>query len=101
MEKPLKILVGNLQDKYTHLSTFNDGQPEELLALLRNCKIVIDGTRTAAASDRINYLRTTLRGTNLREFEELALSGNLTANHIKKGIEGLLCYFPPLNALYK
>ena len=73
-----------------NISTFNDGQPEELLALLRNCNIAIDGTGTTTASGRINYLSTMLRGTNLREFDELALSGNLTANHLKHIKEGLL-----------
>ena len=84
-----------------NISTFKDDQPEELLALLRNCKIAIDGTGTATASDRINYLRTMLRGTNLREFYKLELSGNLTANHLKHITEGLIYYFPPLNELYK
>ena len=84
-----------------NIYTFKDDQPEELLALLRNCKIAIDGTGTAAASYRINYLRTMLSGTNLREFDELALSGYLTANHLKHITEGLIYYFPPINAIYK
>ena len=100
LEKLLTSRIGKLQDKYTHLSTFNDDQQEELLELLRNCKIKIDGTGTATSSGRINDLRTMLLEKKLREFDELALSGNLTANHLKHITEGLLYYFPPLNALY-
>ena len=65
------------------MSTFEDGQPEEFLALLRNFKISIDVTGMTTDSGRVNYLHTMLRGTRLRDFDELALAGNLTNNHLK------------------
>ena len=49
-----------------NISTFNDGQPEEFLALMRNFKITIDGTGTTTASGQINYLYKILCGTSLR-----------------------------------
>ena len=42
--------------------TFNNGQPEELLALLKNWKIATDVTGTTLSSGQIKYLRTLLRG---------------------------------------
>ena len=59
-----------------NISTFDNSQPEELLALLRKFKIEIDGTVTATVSGCINYLQTMLHGTSLREFDRLALAGN-------------------------
>ena len=54
-----------------NMNTFDDGQPEKFLSLLKNFKIAIDGTRTTTPSGRINYLRTMLRGQALREFDKL------------------------------
>ena len=71
-----------------NISTFDDGQPEELIALLRNFRIAIDGTNRTTASGHINYLRAMLCGTSLREFDELALAGNSTVNHLKHITEG-------------
>ena len=48
------------------MNTFDDGQPEELLALLKNFNIEIDGTVTTTPKGRINYLCTILRGQALR-----------------------------------
>ena len=73
-----------------NISTFNDGQSEEFLALLRNFNIETDGAGTTTSSGCINYLRTMLRGTSLRELNKLALAGNSTANHLKHIMEGLL-----------
>ena len=39
-----------------NMSTFDDGQAEEFLALLRNSKIRIDGTGTNSPSGWMNYL---------------------------------------------
>ena len=72
------------------MSTFDDGQPEELLALLRKFKIAIDGTGTTFPSGRINYLRVILCGSSLREFYKLSLQGNTINNYIKHITEGLL-----------
>ena len=77
------------------MSTFDDSQSEEFLAQLRIFKIAIDGTGTTTASVWINYLRTMLRETTLREYDELALAGNLTNKHIKHIMEGLLKHLTP------
>ena len=45
--------------------TFEDVQPEGLPVLLRNWKIVTDGTGTTSALVRINYLRKLLLGASL------------------------------------
>ena len=79
-----------------NISTFDNGQPEEFLALLRNFKIEIYGTVMDTAAVRINYQRTMLHGTSLREFNGLALAGNSTANHLNHTTEGLIDYPPPL-----
>ena len=50
-----------------NISTFNDGQLEKFLALLRRIKIKIDETSTTPVLVWINYLRTMLCGTVLRE----------------------------------
>ena len=41
-----------------NMFTFDGVQPEELLALLRNFKIAIDGIGTTTPTGRINYLLT-------------------------------------------
>ena len=66
-----------------NMFTFNDGQPEELLALLRKSKIAIDGTGTTTPTGRIKYLPTMLRGKSIMEFDKLSLQGNTANNHLK------------------
>ena len=73
-----------------NMSTFDDGPPEEFFVLLRNFKIIIDGTSTNSPTGWIKYLCTILRGQSLREFYELSLQVNMTNNHIKHITEGLL-----------
>ena len=51
-----------------NMYNFDDGQPEECLALLRNWKIATDGNGTTSPSGRIIYLRTLLYGSSFREF---------------------------------
>ena len=81
---------------------FDDIQPGELLLLLKNFKIAIDGTRTTTAYGQINYRSTMLRGKTLREFNELQSKyGGSTNNHIKLIQEGLLEYFFPIDSLSK
>ena len=62
---------------------------------MRNFKIKIDGTGTITASGRINYLCTMIVETSLREFDELALAGDLTNCHLKHIMEGLLKHLTP------
>ena len=50
----------------TKMYNFDDGQPEELLVLLRNFKITMDGTGMTSPSGRINYLYMMLCGSSLR-----------------------------------
>ena len=42
--------------------TFENGQPEEFLQLMKNFKRAVDGTETTTTAGKINYLRTMLRG---------------------------------------
>ena len=85
-----------------NMNTFDYGQPEEFLSLLRNFKIIIDGNLTTTPYSWINYIRTMLRGQSLREFDELqSQHGGATINHIKLIQEGLLEYFFPINSLSK
>lgn len=79
LEKPLTTASETCK---INKSTFDYGQPEELLVLLRNFQIEIDGTGTTTASGRINYLHTMIRGTSLRELDKLALVGNSITNHL-------------------
>ena len=81
--------------------TFDDDQPEELLALMRDWEITTDRTGTTSASGRINDLRTLLRGEVLREFDELSQQGNTTNKLLKITPKGLLELFFPMNSLYK
>ena len=71
------------------MSNFDDSQPEELITLLRNFRITIDGNVMTSPSGWINYLRKMLRGASLTEFDELSPQGNTTNNHIKHIMEGL------------
>ena len=83
------------------MSTFDDGQPEKSLTLLRNFKTAVDGTGMTTPTGRINYLRTMLRGKILGGFDKLSLQGNTTNNHLNHIVEGLLDEFFPLHALSK
>ena len=76
------------------------GQPEEFLALLKNFSITIDGVGTSSVSGRINGLRAILHGQDLIEVDKLAsqISGT-TNSHMNHITEGLLWYFPRINAL--
>ena len=65
------------------MSTFNNGQQEEFLALLRYFIIAIDVTSTTAPTGRINYLCTVLLGQILRGFDKLSLQRNTVNNHRK------------------
>ena len=43
-----------------NIVTFENGQPEEFLQLMKNFNIAVDGTGTATLAGKINYLRTML-----------------------------------------
>ena len=43
-----------------NIVTFENGQPEDFLQLMKNFNIEVDGTGTATAAEKINYLRTML-----------------------------------------
>ena len=48
------------------MATFENGQPEYFLMLLKNVKTAIDRTQTSLDVERINHLRTMLRVEALR-----------------------------------
>ena len=72
------------------MSIFDNARPEEFLALLIKLNISIEGADTTLPSGQINHLRTIIRVSSPREFEELALQVNTTNNHFKHITEGLL-----------
>ena len=49
-----------------NMSTFDDGQPEEFLAQLKNFEIRIGGTGTTMPTGRIKYLCTMIHGQSPR-----------------------------------
>ena len=63
-----------------NMSTFDDGQPEEFLALLKNSRIEIYGTVITSPSGRINYLSMMLCEQVLRELDELVSQNNGSTN---------------------
>ena len=81
---------------------FKNGQPEELFALLKKFKKTIDVTRTATVSGRINYIWVVVCREFLRDFEYIVSQSSGTTNAYLKDIqEGLIAYFPPLDAVAK
>ena len=64
--------------------TFDHGQLEEFLQLMKNFKRVVDGTGTATVAGNINYPLTILHWESLQDFDKLA-SQNLGTNntHLK------------------
>ena len=71
------------------VQTFKNGKPEEFLQMMKDFKTAVDGTGT----------NTILHGEALREFDAITGQVRSTNNtHLKKIKEGLLSYFPPLNA---
>ena len=84
------------------MNTFDDGKPEEFLALPKNFNIAIDVTGATNPSGRIIYLHVMLRGQALREFDELqSQNSGSTNNHLKLIQEVLLEYFTPINSISK
>ena len=82
--------------------TFEHRQPEELLQLMKNFKRVVDNTGTTTAEGKINYIRNLFCGELLREFDKLSNQNSGTKIlHLKFIREGLLGYFPTINALSK
>ena len=81
--------------------TFEHGQPEEFIQLIKNFKRAVYGTETTTAANKINYLHTLLSGEALRELDKLASQNAGTNNtHLKFIQEGLLGVFI-INALSK
>ena len=63
--------------------------------LMKNFKTAIEGTGTALATGKIDYILTLLRGEEPREFDKLASQKTGKRNaHLKFIHEGLLGYFP-------
>ena len=85
-----------------NMVTFENSQPEEFLALLKNFKIAINGIGTTSVTVRIKYLRMIFCGEAIREFDELASQNNGIKNtHLNHITESLLGYLPPINAISK
>ena len=80
------------------ISTFDDGKPEEFLALL---KIAVDGTGTTSPSGQMNYLHMMLYRQSQRDFYELTSQNNGTTNgQLEYITECLIGCFFPINALF-
>ena len=69
---------------------------------MKNFKRAVEETGTTTAAGKMHYLHTLLHGEAIWEFYELASHNSGTNNSRLKLIrEGLLGYFPPINALSK
>ena len=65
-------------------------------------KTTTDGTRTTSATENIQFLRMMLHGESLREIDIIASQfGSTTNGYLNLIKEGLLNYFPTINALNK
>ena len=60
------LMSATLETYKLKMKIFESGQPEELIALLKNFKKSIDRTRTNTISRPVNYLCTIIRGEALR-----------------------------------
>ena len=83
-------MASDTSDTYNlKVRTFKNGKLEEFLQITKDFKTAVDGTGT----------NTILHGEALREFDAITGQVRSTNNtHLKKIKEGLLSYFPPLNA---
>ena len=82
--------------------TFKNGKPEEFLQMMKDFKTATDGTGTTYATRKIQFLCTMFHGGDLIEYGVLASQfGSTTNGHLKLTKDGLIGYFPPLNALNK
>ena len=63
------------------IALFENGQPEGILALMKNFKSEIDRTGNTSAAGKINYIRTLLYGEALQEFDKVLSqnTGTITA----------------------
>ena len=69
---------------------------------MKYSKTASEWTGTISAYKKTCFICTMLRGEALREFDVLAGQvGSMTNGHLKLIKEGLLRYFPPINALTK
>ena len=85
-----------------NIVTFEHGQPEEFLQLMKNFKREVERTGTTTAVGKINHLHTLLRGEELKEFNKLAShNSGMNVAHLKFFQKGLLVYFPSINDLSK
>ena len=84
------------------MSTFDDGQLEDLLALINNFNVSIDVIGTTSPSGRINYMHTMLHSKALTELNKPASQNHGTINiHLKHITDGLLGYLFLINYLSK
>ena len=87
-------LAANSEMYKIKIAIFENVQPEEFFALLKNFKTSIDGTGTMLEAGKINCIRYLSLGGVIREFEKLASHNFGTTNaHLKFIHEGLLMYF--------
>ena len=78
-----------------NISTFENGKPEEFLAILKNFKTLIDVIGITSTRRIINYIWNMLLGGALQEFDNPASQKSGRTNpHLKFVMESLLRYFP-------
>ena len=78
------------------MNIFENVQPEELLALLKNFNNSIDGNDNTIIYWHHNFLRMMLKVEILRNFNELAIQNNRTQNAHLKEFQDSLTQPPPL-----
>ena len=72
------------------IAMFENGKPEELLALMKKFNTTIDRTGAIYVSGRIKYLHTMLHGGSLQEFDDLEIQNSGTKNPHLKSIQEVL-----------
>ena len=95
-------LSATLKTYELQTNILENGQPEELIMILKNFKKEIVGTGTNAVYVCIRYLQTVLHGEDPREFDDLVSQNSGTTNTRPKEIQDdLMLYLPPLNEVSK
>ena len=65
-----------------NMSLFDDGKPEELLLFVRTFQMTLEAPRNLAASAKIQYLLTLVRGEVLHQLYTLSVEvGSTTSEH--------------------
>ena len=84
------------------MSFFDNGDPEELFLFVRNFNVTLADSGTLDTGANIQYLRTLVRGEELRHFDLLSADVDIPENlNVEYIIKGLELYFYLVHLLSK